>query len=261
MIISPTADKWSRLTESVSKGAQHKWQSTDGKYYLKEQFQESGRFYKDYLVEEISSRLCHQLNLGSIRFAEYRSCQLSNGNWACISKNFLMPGESLYTFEKIGLPGYHCLNTIEEQFSELNSIPCENLSEYLATIFLVDYLLSNTDRHLNNLAVCKGVTGRYYGAPLFDFGRGLLECDSELDDVEFEDIDLWLQYQPYLGGFDQVLELYQKHYDFYKYLPRMFDVTGWKFPSMRGFRLFCKRCTNLGVGVKGDICVVSKQET
>ncbi|MFD2882036.1 HipA domain-containing protein [Paenibacillus rhizoplanae] len=101
----------------------------------------------------------------------------------CYSEDFLMPGESLITLQRV-------LESYGIRFEEItrdrsthdavlfivefirNAIHLDTL-EYFSIMLPLDALLLNEDRHLNNIAFIHGDSG-YRLCPLFDHGLSLL---------------------------------------------------------------------------------------
>ena len=55
--------------------------------------------------------------------------------------------------------------------------------DYIKTIITFDYIICNTDRHLNNISFIEN-NGVYRFAPIYDNGRSFLGTDSTLTDCE-----------------------------------------------------------------------------
>jgi serine/threonine-protein kinase HipA len=90
----------------------------------------------------------------------------------CVSKSFLVgEGEEFVPFAKLAedAPVY--------KNSDLYTIFCEkfpDLVENFDQMIVLDYLLDNPDRHLNNFGIVTNFGRSYRFAPFFDHGYGLL---------------------------------------------------------------------------------------
>lgn len=60
-----------------------------------------------------------------------------------------------------------------------------DITNYLIVMCVLDYVLLNEDRHLNNFGVVSGITG-FRQAALFDFGLGLFEHDRRYNGKNYE---------------------------------------------------------------------------
>ena len=58
-----------------------------------------------------------------------------------------------------------------------------NLSRYLKNILTFDYIICNTDRHLNNISFIEN-NGVYRFAPIYDNGKSFLGTDAVLNDSD-----------------------------------------------------------------------------
>lgn len=116
---------------------------------------------------------------------------------ACISPNFLHPGEKIITlvhllkaergadYQRI----FHSrssiplrMQTLAEQVEQITSLT--RFGAYLTLLFEYDAFILNDDRHLNNIAVLYTPTGYRY-CPLFDHGAGfLLDPVAYVFDIE-----------------------------------------------------------------------------
>ena len=74
-------------TGSTSKGNQPKYYNYNTGEYIKEQFYYQGVFWKDYMVEVLSSIIAKQLHT-SVEIIQQETVRLSNGKMGCISADF-----------------------------------------------------------------------------------------------------------------------------------------------------------------------------
>ncbi len=256
-------DAWKPLDNCGSKGFQRKWYNERENLYVKE-----GLKYtypsKDYYVEVLSTAILRQLNIPGIRYADYSCCEIvckGAASIGCVSPNFLRSNEVLVTL--------HVLNSIaaigrpirsgdvtETLLNILNLFlyfGVEHYNEYLAVMFLVDYLLVNIDRHQYNINVIfNKKTKQYTIAPLFDFGYGLLQSGDMPNALSLEEKVKYLRYEPFDEPFDMILELFMYQGYIQKYIPSVLDVSGLIFPERDALILFLRQCNKLGIKVIRD---------
>ncbi|HIZ55057.1 MAG TPA: hypothetical protein H9671_02495 [Firmicutes bacterium] len=185
MIIRLVSDE--KIAETSSKGNQEKWLDTVANYWYK-----LDQFGYEALAETLVSTLLEQSNIEidtPFTFVRYRMEKLHVHGWdrtGCASKNFLKPGQSLITVNRLltnylGTPLKQKLAQLPSdkrrvaflaeataEYTRLREFP-----QYLTLLFEVDALFCNDDRHLNNIAVIEQ-GGRYDYCPIFDNGAGLL---------------------------------------------------------------------------------------
>lgn len=168
---------------SSSKGNQRKWYSEEDNYFIKEQFFYQGKFWKDNQVEIIASVIASQMNLFEVSVLQQQACDIIDGGYATHGVYSKMFGEDKR------FVSYKRLLSVNNQYFDQNTPiadkwvsviqnvkSCTGLDyvNYLLVMSLLDYLVGNEDRHLNNFGVMQDDSGRFTLAPLFDFGLGLL---------------------------------------------------------------------------------------
>lgn len=176
-----------KIAETSSKGNQEKWyDSATGNWYKLDQFG------YEALAETLISRLLEQSNIETdtpFFFVRYRIERLrvhGRERTGCVSQNFLAPGQSLITVNRLlsnylGMPMKQKLAQLpsdKRRIAFLAEATAEytgllDFPRYLTTLFEVDALFCNDDRHLNNIAVIEQ-GGKYSYCPIFDNGAGLL---------------------------------------------------------------------------------------
>ncbi len=176
-----------KIAETSSKGNQEKWHDREtGRWYKLDQFGYEG------LAETVISALLERSNLETgldFTFVRYRMERLEvHGHLraGCSSGNFLRPGQSLVTVNRLlshslGMPLGEKLARLpsrKKRVAYLAEATAEvtglaRFPQYLTLLFEVDALFCNDDRHLNNIAVIEE-KGRYDYCPVFDNGAGLL---------------------------------------------------------------------------------------
>ncbi|WP_308588779.1 hypothetical protein [uncultured Oscillibacter sp.] len=185
MMIKLVSDE--KIAETSSKGNQEKWfDSTTGNWYKLDQFG------YEALAETLISLLLEQSNIETdtpFSFVRYRMERLrvhGRERTGCVSQNFLTPGQSLITVNRLlsnylGMPLKQKLVQLpsaKRRIAYLAEATAEytgllNFPRYLTLLFEVDALFCNDDRHLNNIAVVEQ-GGKYFYCPIFDNGAGLL---------------------------------------------------------------------------------------
>lgn len=176
-----------KIAETSSKGNQEKWRDDAANCWYK-----LDQFGYEALAETAVSALLEQSGLESdtpFTFVRYRMARIrvhGRDRTGCVSDNFLRPGQSLITLNRLltnflGMPLKQKLAPASERQTE-NCVFRRSHSEYtglkefpryLTLLFEVDALFCNDDRHLNNIAVIEQ-DGRYGYCPIFDNGAGLL---------------------------------------------------------------------------------------
>ena len=180
-----------------SKGNQLKWKTKDGLWYKAD-----GNGYEG-LAEYIVSTLLSGSDLQAEEFAHYQTEKIlykRTEYCGCVSRNFLAPGEQLFTLERLfrqqyGRSLYEAIFRIAdvkdrlifltEQVEQLTGL--SDIGIYLEKMFTIDAFFLNEDRHTHNIAVISGPDGRFRLCPYFDHGAGLLS-DTTMDYPMGEDI-------------------------------------------------------------------------
>lgn len=172
---------------STSKGNQPKYYDYSTNEYIKEQFYCQDTYWKDYMVEVLSSVLSKQLHT-NVQIVQQEAVSLSNGKMGCISKDF-----SKDDYEWIPLSRTKCYDECRRErgksfkvFSTIKNyfdIKGLNIVEYLTVMIVMDFLLGNEDRHYGNFGFLKDRKGDISVAPLFDFGLGLFEHDTMYSNI------------------------------------------------------------------------------
>lgn len=176
-----------KIAETSSKGNQEKWydRAPDRWYKL-------DQFGYEALAETAVSVLLERSNLETdtpFTFVRYQMERLQvhgRERTGCSSKNFLRPGQSLITVNR--LLSSHLGRPLREKLARLPSgkkrvaylaevtadiTGLELFPQYLTLLFEIDALFCNDDRHLNNIAALER-DGKYDYCPIFDNGAGLL---------------------------------------------------------------------------------------
>lgn len=176
-----------RIAETSSKGNQEKWLEPETNRWYK-----LDQFGYEALAEAFVSLLLEKSNLERdtpFSFVRYRMEALhvhGLDRTGCSSPNFLEPGQSLITINRLlssvlGFPLKQKLARLpsdKQRIAYLAEFTAEytgltQFPQYLTTLFELDALFFNDDRHLNNIAVLEK-NGFYSYCPIFDNGAALL---------------------------------------------------------------------------------------
>jgi len=176
-----------KIAETSSKGNQEKWYSSDTDSWYK-----LDQFGYEALAETLISILLEKSNIEKdtpftfVRYSMERMNVHGRERNGCASKNFLQPGHSIITINRLltnhlGVPLKQKLIQLSSDKKRVAYLAeatagCTGLAEfprYLTLLFEVDALFCNDDRHLNNIAVIEKA-GIYGYCPIFDNGAGLL---------------------------------------------------------------------------------------
>ena len=170
------------LTSGSSRGSQIKFHK--GNYWYK--IDESG---PEGQAESLTSKILSCSTLAADEYVHYESCTIEYAGKeyrGCRSKDFLHPGEQLYSYEKICqlVLGSHLM----EELTQFNS-PEERIDftvqmirdfcgldvrDHIAKNLTIAMFVMNTDLHMNNMAIIANpFTEEYRNAPIFDNGRQL----------------------------------------------------------------------------------------
>lgn len=176
-----------KIAETSSNGNQEKWYDQVSNCWYK-----LDQFGYEALAETAVSVLLERSNLETetpFTFVRYRMERLrvhGRERTGCSSKNFLRPGQSLITVNR--LLSSHLGKPLRKKLAQLSSdkkriaylaeatadiTGLKLFPQYLALLFEIDALFCNDDRHLNNIAVLER-DGKYDYCPIFDNGAGLL---------------------------------------------------------------------------------------
>lgn len=242
---------------STSKGNQRKWYDSQRNVFIKSQFYYQDRYWRDDLVEVIASTIGAQLKT-SISITKYVSHRYKTGGlsfWGCESDNFCGSGETYVSFAKLlklngltweptGNAGQN-FDNIRDTMQFMTGI---DAAEYLEVMALVDFLVGNEDRHLNNFGVINSEDG-FRLAPIFDSGLGLFEHDGRYTGVPFRECLSLMRCQPF--GIDNTEIITALRPGLERFLPGKIDLTGVQLPSVKAGSYLRNRCSFLGVDLIG----------
>lgn len=237
---------------SASQGHQRKWFTGD--YYVKESLISQGKIWKDHLVEIISGEIGKLFSEYAEVVTQFECIIDDNGKQfsGCYSKNFCRDDETFISFEKLCSTNkiffeydWDYKDRFENFLTILKSTTGLDCTEYFYTMVLIDYLVGNEDRNLNNFGVIKSGSG-FRIAPLFDFGLGLFEHDCRYEQKPFNECLKMMQSKPFSTDnqeiTDYVLARGAKHM-----LPKEINLSNCQIPSGRAEEYLRNRCEHLGI--------------
>lgn len=201
-----------------SKGNQRKW--SDGHIWVKAAFEHEGQFWKDYLVEIIAADIGDQLGfhvvpqgLAVIQLADDRE------HMGCWSFDFLPENYSFLSFYHL-LKAHDLVRDYDKMTKQqpplvqfqatvglLRDITGLDFTGYLTEMVVLDFLVGNEDRHINNFGVlwC-AETDEYAVAPLFDQGLGLFEHDPVYSRLTLTEAIRKMRGQPFNRNLQKVVD-------------------------------------------------------
>lgn len=237
-----------KIAETSSKGNQEKWYEPEMNRWFK-----LDQFGYEALTETTISSFLERSNLETdfpFSFVRYQMEQLKvhgRERTGCSSKNFLRPGQSLITVNRLlsnylGIPLREKLLRLSsnkkriaylaETTAELTNL--ELFPQYLTLLFELDALFCNDDRHLNNIAVIEE-GGQYDYCPIFDNGAGLLSNTQVLRmDIEPPALISTLQASPFHTTFTRQMNMARNLYGPQLFIPKLTaqDIQDVLFPTL-----------------------------
>ena len=240
-----------------SKGNQRKWKTLDGLFYIKESFYYMGVAWKDYLVEKIASRyaaLCHlppyvHVVRQGLCYIDRRPASYSEA-FDTDDSYFISFLRENPEFERVGFPkhaGYlERFQMLVKCYTEVVGSYAEN---YIPIMTLLDIVVGNEDRHLNNFGYLM-TTGGLVPAPLFDFGLGLFEHDPMYNELYFPKAIKKVRLKPVGWNIDQAIDCLKACYpDCLDILPKRVTLSDFQFPSTMAAMYFRYVNERLGVSI------------
>lgn len=227
-----------KIAETSSKGNQEKWYDKEADRWYK-----LDQFGYEALAETVISTLLEQSNLETdfpfsfVRYSMERLKVHGRERIGCSSKNFLQPGQSLITVNRLlsNYLGYPLKEKLLRLSSDKKRIAylaeetaavtgLELFPQYLTLLFEVDALFCNDDRHLNNIAVIEQ-GGTFHYCPVFDNGAGLLSNTQFLQmDISPAALISSLCARPFLTTFTRQRNAAQNLYGAQLKLPQLTEA-------------------------------------
>ena len=241
---------------STSKGNQRKWLFNDN--YVKEQFYYQDKYWRDDLVERIASVIGKQLETSNFVLEQSLCLIEDNSSTLCgiYSKDFLSPGEEYVSIQRMLEANNLSFDTrmgCVERYgfirSFLESKTGLEFGVYLDTMILLDYLIGNEDRHLNNFGVIHK-NGKFKYSPLFDFGLGLFEHDMKYTCIPFKQCLTKMECKPFSIDNQKIMD-YRLTDGLRLKLPDKIDLSECEIPSAKAGSYLRNRCMHLGIILEG----------
>ena len=248
---------------STSKGNQAKWYDIELNLFIKKQFEYQEKLWRDDLVEIIASEIAKQMPLEwcNVTVIEQHACVIHENEkeyYGVYSKDFIEDFGKFISFQrllecnKVHFPDN---GSIEEKWKFtldfFHSICNLETKDYLIVMALIDYLVGNEDRHLNNFGCTSKEEGHFNIAPLFDFGLGLFEHDRRYEGVPFRKCLSLMESKPFSPDNQEVIEFLLNRYNLEKYLPKTLDLSHCQIPSPKAGSYLLNRCKFLNIELQG----------
>lgn len=232
-----------------SKGNQRKWYDVNNKLFIKEQFFYQGTYWNDYMVELQTCNFANQMKFNNVTVVSQKLCKIIDDDskeetFGVVSKDFrcdnfkdfyyisfkrLLDKEGIDWNESL-FPGRNFRFVLEI----INRMTGLDYREYLIIMCVLDYLVGNEDRHLNNFGVLYNGT-EYQLAPLFDFGLGLFEHDKKYKDKSLEKCLSLMNGKPFHNDLSAILNYIFEQEEYRKImlqcLPKSFKIDYSLIPS------------------------------
>ena len=179
----------SKAFGSYSAGEQYKcWVNINNTAYLVKVNTHSREASK-----EVSAyRLAKSFGIPCVEYKEIAVKLSGVDRKACICKSYLGENENdISVWKALGNrfqvkknePARDLFDRVINSLSIALRIDKTNLEVYIKTILTFDYIICNTDRHLNNVNFI-GNNGVYRFAPIYDNGKSFLSTDAILTDSD-----------------------------------------------------------------------------
>ena len=202
------------VMDGTSEGTQIKYRKGD--YWYKED--NRGR---EGLTEYLVSHFLTFTDLQPEEYVLYEQGYI-NGERGCRSKNFLMEHESLLTFYRLYYSEFGGnlaerlakIPTMEERIAftlkMVRSITGLDVTDYLKKVLMLDMVVLNEDRHVNNLAVIFDGS-KFRPAPIFDNGISLLTANVSVNwHFQVEENVKRVIARPFSGSHEKMYEYFGK---------------------------------------------------
>ena len=160
------------------------WIIEDGKRILVKGTYTSSR--EEPFNEWLASQICKRLNFD---YCNYNVDFINNEKLVSKCNNFITENEEIISAYDIfkSIKKSNNINDYEHYINILEKHDVPNARFNVASMFLVDYLMLNTDRHMKNFGVVRDVNTLKWvrTAPIFDTGQSM-QCDKVVANMNFE---------------------------------------------------------------------------
>lgn len=197
------------------------------RYMLKGSYKEKGM---EPFNEVLASMICDVLELEHVEYSlEILNEKVLSKCECFIDKNTeLLSAYSILKYNKIDMTT-ESKNVYEAYIEILKSKGLENVEENIAKMFILDYIIANTDRHLGNFGVIRNVETLKWEkiAPNFDSGQALFS-QKKVYEMNFNNVTGSFFNEKDVD-FDVVFDRVIKWIDFYIDFNALFNVANkWK---------------------------------
>lgn len=159
------------------------WIIEDGKRVLVKGTYTSSR--EEPFNEWLASQICKRLNFD---YCNYNIDFINNDNLVSKCNNFISENEEIISAFDIfkSIKKTNNISDYEHYIMVLEKHDVPNARFNVASMFLVDYLMMNTDRHMKNFGVVRDVNTLKWvrTAPIFDTGQSM-QCDKVVANMNF----------------------------------------------------------------------------
>ena len=179
----------SKTFGSYSSGEQYKsWVKIDNIAYLVK----VNTHNRESSKEVSAYRLAKVFRIPCVEYKELDIKLKGVDRKACICRSYLSNGDSDISIWKVlggrfqtkkNESAKDLFNRVVECLSANLKIDKLSLANYIKTIMTFDYIICNTDRHLNNISFIEN-NGVYRFAPIYDNGKSFLSTDAVLTDSD-----------------------------------------------------------------------------
>ena len=179
----------SNIFGSYSSGEQYKgWVDFKGVKYLVK----VNTHHRESLKEVSAYKLAKAFGLNCVEYRDISIKFKGLDRNACICKSYLRENENDISIWKAlgnrfdikkGESASSLFSRVVSDVSYRLRLDKDNLSRYIKTILTFDYIICNTDRHLNNISFIEN-NGVYRFAPIYDNGKSFLSTDAILTDSD-----------------------------------------------------------------------------
>lgn len=179
----------SKTFGSYSSGEQYKeWIDVNGAKYLVK----VNTHYREASKEISAYRLAKAFGLDCVEYKDVNIKFKGLDRNACICRSYLGENENdISVWKALGNrlqvkkneSAKDLFNRVVECLSAKLKIEKLSLENYIKSILTFDYIICNTDRHLNNISFIEN-NGVYRFAPIYDNGKSFLSTDAILTDSD-----------------------------------------------------------------------------
>lgn len=152
--------------------------------------------HRESLKEVSAYKLAKAFGLNCVEYRDISIKFKGLDRKACICKSYLRENENdisvwkalgnRFTIKKGESASSSLFSRVVSDVSYRLRLDKDSLSRYIKSILTFDYIICNTDRHLNNISFIEN-NGVYRFAPIYDNGKSFLSTDAILTDSDLID--------------------------------------------------------------------------